>query len=68
MAQQNNVNQIDAIVVTESLKNEIMSLPLVFHQIKNILGHLPTESIVVLGTKKNDCNPFFAEERVVKIH
>ena len=60
MAKQNNVNAIDAIVVTESMKSDVLSLPIIFQQIKNILGHFPAASVVVLGTKKNDCNKVFA--------
>jgi len=57
------VTAIDAIVVTESFSNQVLSLPIIFQQIKNILGHFPATSIVALGTKKNDCKRKFLENR-----
>ena len=53
--------------MTESVKSDVLSLPIIFQQIKNILGQFPAASIVVLGTKKNDCNKVFAEKRTAMI-
>jgi hypothetical protein len=50
----NNILQLSAIVITESLKSDAHSLLIILNQIKTILGYLPIGSIIVLGTKRND--------------
>lgn len=67
IAQNSNVDSVSAIIVTESLKGDVLHLRPIFQQIKNILGYFPSNSIVVLGKKKNDCNNVFAEKKKVKI-
>lgn len=59
-----NVNSIAAVLITESIKSDILSLRVIFQQIRTIFGYLPLESIVVLGTKRNDCSKVFGEKRV----
>jgi hypothetical protein len=49
----NNILQLSAIVITESLKGDGHSLLIILNQIKTILGYLPIGSIIVLGTKRN---------------
>lgn len=63
LSQNNNFDSFSALIVTESFKSDTVTLSLIFQQIKAILGVFPTQSIIVLGTKKNDCNPKFAETR-----
>jgi hypothetical protein len=67
IAANHKVDAIDAIVVTESIKADAISLPIIFQQIYNILGQFPSESVIVLGTKKNDCNSVAANIRTTQI-
>lgn len=67
LSETNNFDAFSAIIVTESFKSETITLGLVFQQIKNILGTFPAQSIIVLGTKKNDCGEYFAKIRKTQI-
>lgn len=60
LTQQNNVNEISAIIVTESFMGDLINLKPIFQQIKNILGKFPQDSIIVLGTKKNAIHEAFS--------
>ena len=51
------IDSLDAIVVTESYTSDIIYLKSILKWIKDLVGFLPTKSIIVLGTKKNDCHP-----------
>jgi hypothetical protein len=56
-SQSNNILQVSAIMITESFKTDVLNLPIILDKIKNILGYLPVDSIIVLGTKRNDTSP-----------
>ena len=61
------MTSISAILVTESLKESLLSLQPIFKQIKNIFGHFPGDSVVVLGTKKNECSEVLLNKKTDKI-
>ena len=61
------MSAVSAIIVTESIKADVLSLPIIFKQIQSILGTFPASSVIVLGTKKNDCNSVFSEIKTKKI-
>ena len=61
ITQQNNINQISAIIVTESFMSDLINLQPIFQQIKNILGNFPKDSIIILGTKKNAINGAYSK-------
>lgn len=47
-------SKVKAIIVTESFVGDSLRLPNVLTELKNIFKVLPKESILVLGTKRNE--------------
>ena len=68
IAESIKIEEISAIIVTESYFSNVLSLPPLFSQITNIFGHFPEDSIIVLGTKRNEVKDNLANRRLKQIH
>ena len=56
LSNESNVDSLDAIVITESLASDEVTLIPIFEQIQNIFGYFPKDSIIIVGTKRNECS------------
>jgi hypothetical protein len=52
VSQNEKINQVKAIVLTDSVLADTQQLSKNLLQISNILGFMPSKSIVILGTKR----------------
>lgn len=52
-----SVNEVPAIIATESFQADAYRLPQVFLQIRRMFNFFPSESIIILATKRNTAGP-----------
>lgn len=52
-----SVNEVPAIIATESFQGDAYRLPQVFFQIRRMFNFFPSESIIILATKRNTAGP-----------